>query len=99
MHASGSTFISEDLEEVDFSIEENIRKFVLISSNVTEKEKELVKLLKEYHNVFAWSYQDMLGLDTSMVCHALNGDSNCKPIKQARRNFQPDMEKNIKEEV
>lgn len=68
-------------------------KCISISSNLTENEKELVKLLEEYHNIFAWN---MPGLDTSMVCHALNVDSNCKPIKQVKRNFHPDK---VKEEI
>ena len=43
--------------------EEEGKKMVKISKNLFEKEGEkLVTLLKEYKDVFAWSYQEMLGV-------------------------------------
>ena len=43
--------------------EEEGKKMVKISKNLSEKEGEkLVTLLKENKDVFAWSYQEMLGL-------------------------------------
>ena len=39
-----------------------------ISKNLSEKEKgKLVVLLKEYKDVFAWSYQEMPGLSPNLV--------------------------------
>ena len=39
-----------------------------ISKNLSEKEKgKLVVLLKEYKDVFAWSYQEMPGLIPNLV--------------------------------
>jgi len=31
--------------------------------------KRIIELLKEYVDIFAWSYQDMSGLDTDIVVH------------------------------
>ena len=43
--------------------EEEGKKMVKISKNLSEKEGEkLVTLLKEYKDVFAWNYQEMLGV-------------------------------------
>lgn len=38
-------------------------------------------------------------LDSGMVCHALNIEPGSKPIKQAKRNFHPKLEAQIKEKV
>ena len=32
---------------------------------------ELIALLKEFKEIFAWSYQDMPGLDTEIVVHGI----------------------------
>ena len=41
----------------------------------------MVALLKEYKDVFAWSYQEMLGLSPNLVTHELKVDPNAKPVK------------------
>ena len=69
------------------------QKLVFISSQLTVQEKEqLVTLLKEYMNVFAWTYDEMLGLDPGLVVHALNMDPGVKPVIQSARVFHTDVE-------
>ena len=53
--------------------------------------KELIDLLQDYSNVFAWSYQDMPGLDTDIVVHHLPLKEECAPIKQKLRKVKPKM--------
>ena len=60
---------------------------------------ELIQLLKEYADVFAWSPDDMPGLDESLAMHSLDVDPKRKPVKQKRRNFAPERQKAIDEEV
>ncbi|XP_070035011.1 uncharacterized protein [Nicotiana tomentosiformis] len=64
----------------------------------SEKE-EYIRFLKEYEDIFAWSYYDMTGLSTSIVAHKLPINSMCLPVKQKLRKFKPDMSLKIKEEV
>ncbi|KAI5432409.1 hypothetical protein KIW84_036231 [Lathyrus oleraceus] len=45
-------------------------------------ESRRVSLLKEYVDTFAWSYQDMPGLDTNTVVHRLPLREDCPPVKQ-----------------
>ena len=61
--------------------------------------KELIDLLQDYSDVFAWSYQDMLGLDTDIVVHCLPLREECAPVKQKLRRVKPEMLLKIKEEV
>jgi hypothetical protein len=39
-----------------------------------DEKKWLVQLLKDYIDVFAWSFHDMPGLDPEVACHKLNLD-------------------------
>lgn len=59
-------------------------------------EANLVQLLKDYRNVFAWSYQDMLGLSSKLMFHKLTVNPNFKPVKQVARNFRKDILLQIK---
>ena len=56
------------------------------------EKKELLSLLKEYRDVFAWQYEEMPGLDPEMVAHAFNIEPGAKPVVQPRRIFHPDVE-------
>ena len=54
-----------------------------IAEGLTENfERNLISLLKEYQDVFAWSYKDMPGLNTSLITHKLAINPTFKPIRQ-----------------
>ncbi|KAJ9566630.1 hypothetical protein OSB04_002596, partial [Centaurea solstitialis] len=55
------------------------------------------KVAREY--CFAWSHEDMVGIDPSIISHKLNVDPTFKPIKQKRRKFAPERNKVINDEV
>ena len=58
-------------EAVNLGTEEE-RKEVKIETTLSPvTRKELIGLFEEYNSVFAWSYQDMPGLDTDIVIHRL----------------------------
>ena len=52
---------------------------VALEESVKEK---LVSMLREFSDVFAWSYKDMPGLDTEIVMHKLPLKEDCPPVKQ-----------------
>ncbi|XP_070012700.1 uncharacterized protein [Nicotiana sylvestris] len=86
------------------SLPENLGTFGLgfkpTATNVKKaKREEIVKALFEYKDIFAWSYDDMLGLSTDLVIHKLPIDPAFPPIKQKLRKFKTDMSVKIKEEV
>lgn len=49
--------------------------------------KQVLQLLKEFKDVFAWTYVQMRGLDPQLVSHKLNIKEGCKPVKQVLRDF------------
>jgi len=80
--------------------EEGEVKQVKIGTTMTEEmQKQLHTLLQEFKDVFAWSYQDMPGLDADIVQHKLPLKPECPPIKQKLRRMKPEMTLKIKEEV
>ena len=58
----------------DIPLEEgNLEKFTKIGTSMEGKTKQdLVQFLRKNINVFAWSHQDMLGIDPSVITHRLN---------------------------
>ncbi|KAI5397015.1 hypothetical protein KIW84_063008 [Lathyrus oleraceus] len=89
----------ENLETVNLGSEDCIRE-VKIGAHLEEfVKKGLIELLREYVDVFAWSYEDMPGLDTYIVQHFLPLKPECVPVKQKLRRTHPDMTVKIKEEV
>nr|XP_027189420.1 protein NYNRIN-like [Cicer arietinum] len=90
----------QELVEVINLGTEHDKKEVKIGMSMKESEREkLVKILIDYVDVFAWSYQDMPGLDTNIVEHKLPLKPECAPIKQKLRRMRPDMSLKIREEV
>lgn len=79
---------------------EDDRKEVKVGVALKQSVKEeLVKLLQEYLDVFAWLYQDMPRLNTDIVVHKLPLTLECPPIKKKLRRTQLDMVIKILEEV
>ena len=70
----------EVTEAINLGTEEE-RREVKIRTTLSPTIKErLVDLLREYSDVFAWSYQDMPGLDTDIVVQPLREEY--APVKQ-----------------
>ena len=92
--------VQEELVEIDLNNGEGGEKLVKISKGLPEEERrKLVALLREYKDVFAWSYQEMPGLSPNLVTHKLKVDPNAKPMKQPPRKYRLDVEEKINVEV
>ena len=92
--------VEEELEEVDLGSGSQRPRPISISASLTEKEKsELILLLKEFKDVFAWNYSEMLGLDLRLVVHTLNVDPEAKPVAQPAKIFHTKIEGQIVNEV
>ncbi|RVW47398.1 hypothetical protein CK203_105890 [Vitis vinifera] len=56
-----------DVETIDFDTEDQPRELKIGSPLSTDERERLIHLLRSYLDVFAWSYEDMPGLDPSIV--------------------------------
>uniref|UniRef100_A0A2N9HC86 Reverse transcriptase/retrotransposon-derived protein RNase H-like domain-containing protein n=1 Tax=Fagus sylvatica TaxID=28930 RepID=A0A2N9HC86_FAGSY len=85
----------EELEIVNLADKGEEPREVKIGTRCAAEQKEaLIALLREFHEIFAWSYQDMPGLDTDIVVHKIPLKPECKPVKastatdEARSHFE-----------
>ena len=75
-------------------------KPIFISESLSSSKKEdLIYLVREYIDVFAWNYEDMPGLDPRVAMYRLNINSDVKPVKQQQRRFRPEIMEAIQSEV
>ena len=71
---------TEVLEDVLLQ-EDDLEKFTRIGTGMKEKTKQdLVQFLRKSINVFVWSYEDMPGIDPSVIAHRLNVYLSSKPV-------------------
>ena len=71
----------EETEIVNLGVG-NERKEVKVGTGMTAPiHDELVALLRDYQDIFAWSYQDMPGLNPNIVQHRLPLNPDCSPVK------------------
>ena len=77
----------EVLEDVTLD-ENNLEKYTRVGVSMEKKTKQnLVQFLKESTDVFAWSHEDMPGIDPSVITHHLNVYPSFKPVRQKKRVF------------
>ena len=82
--SEGSKPNIEETEVVNLADEGENEKPVKIGVNFPKDMKhKLIALLKEFKEIFAWSYQDMLGLDTEIVMHRILVKPECPLVWQA----------------
>uniref|UniRef100_A0A2N9GTA9 Reverse transcriptase domain-containing protein n=1 Tax=Fagus sylvatica TaxID=28930 RepID=A0A2N9GTA9_FAGSY len=90
---------TEELEVIVLD-DENPHKTTSIGTKADGRLREsMIKFLKDNLDVFAWTHDDMPGIDPTTICHKLNVDPSIRPIKQKRRVFAPDRNQAISDEV
>ena len=61
--------------------------------------QELTAFLRSNRDVFAWTHEDMPGIDPSVIIYRLNVSPSFPPIRQEKRVFAPERDQAITEEV
>ncbi|GAU48966.1 hypothetical protein TSUD_188130 [Trifolium subterraneum] len=89
----------EVIELINLGSEEEKKEIKIEASLEAFVKERVIVLLREYVDIFVWSYQDMPGLDPEIVEHHLPLKPECPPVKQKLRRTHPDMALKIKEEV
>ncbi|XP_077217904.1 uncharacterized protein LOC143852408 [Tasmannia lanceolata] len=89
----------EELTQVPLFGEDDERAIQIGSLLIGKNRTNLVNFLKTNADVFAWSALDMPGISTDVAVHRLSIDPSHRPVKEKKRNFAPDRQKAIKEEV
>ena len=72
----------EPVESVNLGTKED-KKEVKIDANLESSVKQrLIQMMHDYVEIFAWSYEDMSGLDTDIMVHRLPTKEDYTPVKQ-----------------
>ena len=71
----------ESVEVINPGSKEDRREVKIGTLLSSEVKENLIELLKEFSDVFAWSYRDMPGLDTDIVENHLPLKPECSPVK------------------
>jgi hypothetical protein len=76
-------------------------KFIKLSSSLTREQRaEYVEILKQFVDVFTWTYEDLRTYDTTVIEHKIPLKEEAKPFRQKLRQINPMllpiMEKEVK---
>ncbi|XP_028085335.1 uncharacterized protein LOC114286368 [Camellia sinensis] len=89
----------DDLREINLG-DEGENKPTFISANLKEKEaRQYISFLREYHDIFAWNYSEMPGLNLEIAVHKLAIHPEKRPVKQPQRRTRPELTAQIEAEV
>jgi hypothetical protein len=86
------------LEEVNIGPGDRPRPTYVSAKLDPEYKQELIDLLNEYQDYFAWEYYEMPGLSRSIMEHRLPIKDGYRPFKAPRR-FKPKLLEDIKKEI
>ncbi|RDY00497.1 hypothetical protein CR513_16327, partial [Mucuna pruriens] len=89
---------AEELEVINLGDGGEIREIQIGKLILPDLKQRLTKLLREYVNIFAWSYRDMPGLDTTIFEHRLPLILDVVPVQSQLRIMKLEVALKIKEE-
>jgi ribonuclease HI len=93
---------SDDADTTEYNIGTSEEpRLVKLSKGLTEEKRiGYTKLLREFFDVFAWTYEDLKTYDTSVIEHKIPLKEEAKPFRQKLRQvnpmFLPVMEREVK---
>ncbi|MCO5548431.1 hypothetical protein L7F22_001887 [Adiantum nelumboides] len=88
----------EDAKKIDLAGKDPKTAYIATDLSL-EEEEELIKLLKEYKDVFSWSYKDLKGVDLEISQHTISLKTDAKPSRQRPYTYNDTFAKRIKEEI
>jgi hypothetical protein len=87
------------LKEIDIGDSKTLRPTFINKTLEADPRDEMIGLLKDYIDCFAWSYTEMPGLSRELVEHRLPIKPGFRPYKQRTRSFRLDILPSIKDKI
>ena len=84
--------VQDPLETIDLGTKEDPRPIQISGLLKTKDRAEIVTLLHEFKDYFAWHYIEMPSLDPTLVEHMMPIKEGFKPVKQAPRRMSNEIE-------
>ena len=91
--------LKSDIKEYNLGTQDNPKMIKLSKSLPPDQKLKYVELMMEFHDVFAWSYEDLKSYDTSIIQNTIPLKENQKPFKQNLRRVDPVLLPLIEKEV
>ena len=89
----------EEIEDCNIGTQEK-PKIIKLSKTLGPGIKEMyINLMKDFPDVFAWSYEDLKVYDTNIIQHVIPIRDDQKPFKQKLRRINPLLLSSIEKEV
>ena len=95
----GNQSTIDELEEINIGTPDDPRPIFISEHLSIKSKKEYHKFLSANRDVFAWSYEEMPGLDPMVAVHKLAVNKDTCPIKQGQRRYRPELLPKIEAEV
>ena len=75
-------------------------KIIKLGAQCSDEEKaKFTELLREFQDVFAWSYKDLSGFIPTLIQHAIPIKEGAKPVRKRQRHINPTLEATIRKEL
>ena len=91
--------LEENVMDCNIGTKEHPRMVKISKALTTEQRNRYIKVLKEYVDVFAWSYEDLKTYNTGIIQHKVPLKPNVKPFKHKLRRINPALIPIIEKEV
>jgi hypothetical protein len=89
----------EDVEDCNIGTQENPKIIKLSKTLSPEVKQDYIKLMKDFPDVFAWSYDDLKVYDTKVIQHVIPLKEDQRHFKQKLRRINPLLLSLIEKEV
>ncbi|CAN6703779.1 unnamed protein product [Malus baccata var. baccata] len=91
--------VQDPLEVIELGTKEDPRPIQISGLLERDDRVQIICLLQEFRDCFAWHYTEMPGLDATLVEHKMPIKEGYKPVKQAPRRMSKEIEEKVKEEI
>ena len=91
--------VHDPMEEVNLNSVEELRITYIGSLLPSYLKEEIITILQEFKDYFAWNYDEMLRMDRSLVEHRLPSKSKFHHFQQPLRRMSKEVELKVKEEI
>ncbi|KAM2557547.1 hypothetical protein TB2_014658 [Malus domestica] len=91
--------VQDPLEVIELGTKKDPRPLQISGLLESEDRAQIICLLQEFRDCFAWHYTEMPGLDATLVEHKMPIKEGYKPVKQAPRRMSNEIEEKVKEEI
>ena len=90
MESEGNLCNITQTNPIDISVKRGTLEHVHVGRNCSAEESEAYRaLFKEFRDIFAWFYEEMPGIDPSIVVHEIKTYPTAKHVKKKLRKVHP----------